>query len=111
VQGNIEGEMGPDDEAEPDTVSGVDGAFLRFQERVQRMPEQVLRCVLPSVFSMLAHVVVIRFYRLPGIESPAPLWISSDQIESSSIPKCTLCGSSKDVEFQVSPPISCSTRH
>ncbi|KAK4704293.1 hypothetical protein P7C70_g1916, partial [Phenoliferia sp. Uapishka_3] len=73
-----------EDADEPDTTSGVDKAFLIFQERVERFPEQVLR-----------------FYRLPGVEEPEPLWCSSQHIAPHDVPACSLCGGPRQIEFQI----------
>lgn len=73
-----------EDAAEPDTKTGVDRAFLLFQERVERLPEQVLR-----------------FYRLPGVDNPEPLWVSHTKIRSQDVPLCPLCSAPREVEFQV----------
>lgn len=83
VQSGIEGEMGPDDEAEPDTVSGVDGAFLRFQERIQRMPEQVLRYVLPSPSFPPSLLTLSRTVSIDFQVSTVPLLCGSHRIRSS----------------------------
>ncbi|SCV73135.1 BQ2448_7060 [Microbotryum intermedium] len=68
----------------PDTRSGVDKAFLTFQERVERVPEQVLR-----------------FYRLPGVEDPQPLWANNERVTWDQVPPCPLCGAKRQVEFQI----------
>ncbi|GAA6014555.1 hypothetical protein JCM10207_001643 [Rhodosporidiobolus poonsookiae] len=79
-----EKEEGTEDAAEPDTKTGVDSAFLIFQERIEREPKQVLR-----------------FYRLPGIDDPQPLWASKDKIRPEQVPTCELCRSERKVEFQI----------
>ncbi|GAA6018811.1 hypothetical protein JCM11491_006872 [Sporobolomyces phaffii] len=77
----IEGE----DADAPDTVSGVDKEFLVFQERIEREPNQVLR-----------------FYRLPDVEAPEPLWTSSKKIDPLvDVPACPLCQGPRQVEFQI----------
>ncbi|GAA6062743.1 hypothetical protein JCM10212_000383 [Sporobolomyces blumeae] len=76
-------EGGEDAEA-GDTVSGVDKEFLAFQERIEREPDQVLR-----------------FYRLPDIDNPEPLWASKDKISPNDVPLCDLCGVPRQVEFQI----------
>ncbi|KDE03276.1 hypothetical protein MVLG_06233 [Microbotryum lychnidis-dioicae p1A1 Lamole] len=68
----------------PDTQSGVDKAFLTFQERVERVPKQVLR-----------------FYRLPGEEEPQPLWANKKKVTSDQVQPCSLCGAKRQVEFQI----------
>lgn len=94
-----------EDAAEPDTSTGVDAPFLRFQERVQRLPEQVLRCARFFVFGLELETedFARRFYRLPGVEQPEPLWISSTKVLPAQVPACPLCGSPRDIEFQVRP--------
>ncbi|GAA6055021.1 hypothetical protein JCM3770_006698 [Rhodotorula araucariae] len=79
-----EAEEGTEDAASSDTKVGVDRAFLQFQERLEREPKQVLR-----------------FYRIPGVEDPQPLWASSKTISPSEVPPCELCRSERKVEFQV----------
>ncbi|KAI5475609.1 programmed cell death protein 2 [Pseudohyphozyma bogoriensis] len=79
-----DGEEGGEDAAEPDTATGVDRAFLIFQERVERLPEQVLR-----------------FYRLPGVEDPEPLWVSSKKVKADETTPCPLCHGPRKVEFQI----------
>ncbi|BGP51410.1 hypothetical protein JCM10450v2_007352 [Rhodotorula kratochvilovae] len=79
-----EAEEGTEDAASSDTKTGVDRAFLQFQERIEREPKQVLR-----------------FYRIPGVEDPQPLWASSKTISPSEVPTCELCRSERKVEFQV----------
>ncbi|GAA6037721.1 hypothetical protein JCM8097_002307 [Rhodosporidiobolus ruineniae] len=79
-----EKEEGTEDAAEPDTKTGVDSAFLAFQERIEREPKQVLR-----------------FYRLPGIEDPQPLWASSTKIRPEEVSTCELCRGERKVEFQI----------
>ncbi|BGP27466.1 programmed cell death protein 2 [Rhodotorula toruloides] len=77
-------EDGTEDAAATDTKTGVDSAFLHFQERIEREPKQVLR-----------------FYRLPGVEDPQPLWASEDKIRPEQVPTCELCRGERKVEFQV----------
>ncbi|GAA5891598.1 hypothetical protein JCM8208_007334 [Rhodotorula glutinis] len=79
-----ENEEGTEDAASADTKTGVDRAFLQFQERLEREPKQVLR-----------------FYRIPGVDDPQPLWASSKTISPSEVPTCELCRSERKVEFQV----------
>ncbi|GAA5881280.1 hypothetical protein JCM1840_003843 [Sporobolomyces johnsonii] len=79
-----ENEEGTEDAGEPDTATGVDRAFLEFQERIEREPKQVLR-----------------FYRLPEVEDPQPLWASSVKIRPEDVPACELCSGPRQVEFQV----------
>ncbi|GAA5911382.1 uncharacterized protein JCM6883_000076 [Sporobolomyces salmoneus] len=79
-----EAEGGGEDVDAPDSVSGVDKEFLIFQERIEREPRQVLR-----------------FYRLPDIETPSPLWTSKKKIDPSSVPPCELCRGPREVEFQI----------
>ncbi|PRQ71050.1 Proteophosphoglycan ppg4 [Rhodotorula toruloides] len=79
-----EAEEGTEDAAATDTKTGVDSAFLHFQERIEREPKQVLR-----------------FYRLPGIEDPQPLWASEDKIRPEQVPTCELCRGERKVEFQI----------
>ncbi|GAA5963445.1 hypothetical protein JCM21900_004646 [Sporobolomyces salmonicolor] len=79
-----EDEEGTEDAAEPDTTTGVDRAFLEFQERIEREPKQVLR-----------------FYRLPEVEDPQPLWASSVKVRPEDVPACELCSGPRQVEFQV----------
>ncbi|GAA5827890.1 hypothetical protein JCM11251_007718 [Rhodosporidiobolus azoricus] len=79
-----EKEEGTEDAAEPDTRTGVDTAFLTFQERIEREPKQVLR-----------------FYRLPGIDDPQPLWASATKIRSEEVPTCELCRGERKIEFQI----------
>ncbi|KAK4052334.1 hypothetical protein OIO90_004415 [Microbotryomycetes sp. JL221] len=84
----VDGKTDRGDAAEPDTETGVDSAFLRFQERLERLPEQVMR-----------------FYRLPGVEQPSPLWANATPIAPGDVPSCSLCGSSRQVEFQIVSPL------
>ncbi|GAA5861960.1 hypothetical protein JCM8547_001539 [Rhodosporidiobolus lusitaniae] len=84
AQPAAEKEEGTEDAAEPDTKTGVDRAFLAFQERIEREPKQVLR-----------------FYRLPGIEDPQPLWASATKISSEQVAPCELCRGQRKVEFQI----------
>ncbi|GAA5980943.1 hypothetical protein JCM11641_005493 [Rhodosporidiobolus odoratus] len=77
-------EEGTEDADEPDTKPGVDAAFLAFQERIEREPKQVMR-----------------FYRLPGVEDPQPLWASSRKIQPSEVPTCELCRGERKIEFQI----------
>lgn len=42
-----------------------------------------------------------RFYRLPGVEDPQPLWASEDKIRPEQIPPCELCRGERKIEFQV----------
>ncbi|KAJ8291956.1 hypothetical protein OF846_004739 [Rhodotorula toruloides] len=79
-----EAEEGTEDAAATDTKTGVDSAFLHFQERIEREPKQVLR-----------------FYRLPGIEDPQPLWASENKIRPEQVPTCELCRGERKVEFQI----------
>ncbi|KAM0747495.1 hypothetical protein T439DRAFT_328733 [Meredithblackwellia eburnea MCA 4105] len=72
------------DAIEPDTATGVDKAFLVFQDRIERVPEQVLR-----------------FYRLPDVEDPEPLWVSSKKLDENQIPPCSICGGVRKIEFQI----------
>ncbi|KAM0786150.1 hypothetical protein ACM66B_006958 [Microbotryomycetes sp. NB124-2] len=73
-----------EDAAEPDTRTGVDSAFLRFQERIERLPEQVLR-----------------FYRLPDVDEPEPLWANERKVAREDLAACPLCGGRRQIEFQV----------
>ncbi|GAA5930610.1 uncharacterized protein JCM15063_002413 [Sporobolomyces koalae] len=68
----------------PDTISGVDKEFLAFQERIEREPKQVLR-----------------FYRLPDVEEPEPLWTSKKKVNASEVPPCELCRGPREIEFQI----------
>ncbi|GAA5888397.1 hypothetical protein JCM6882_008605 [Rhodosporidiobolus microsporus] len=79
-----EKEEGTEDAAEPDTKTGVDTAFLTFQERIEREPKQVLR-----------------FYRLPGIDDPQPLWASATKIRPEEVSTCELCRGERKIEFQI----------
>ncbi|GJN93790.1 hypothetical protein Rhopal_006848-T1 [Rhodotorula paludigena] len=79
-----ENEEGTEDAAATDTKTGVDRAFLAFQERIEREPKQVMR-----------------FYRIPGVDDPQPLWASSKTITPEEIPTCELCRAERKVEFQV----------
>lgn len=79
-------ELSAEDTAEPDTRTAVDGAFLKFQERLYNEPDQVLRY----------------YYREKETE---PLWVSDEKkSRPTSIPKCS-CGAERKVEFQIMPPI------
>ncbi|KPV72014.1 uncharacterized protein RHOBADRAFT_65678 [Rhodotorula graminis WP1] len=80
----LDNEEGTEDATSADTKTGVDRAFLQFQERLEREPKQVLR-----------------FYRIPGVDDPQPLWASSKTISPSEVPTCELCRSERKVEFQV----------
>ncbi|GAA5839051.1 hypothetical protein JCM9279_002577 [Rhodotorula babjevae] len=80
----LDTEEGTEDAAATDTKTGVDRAFLQFQERLEREPKQVLR-----------------FYRIPGVDEPQPLWASRKTISPSEVPTCELCRSERKVEFQV----------
>ncbi|BGP58028.1 hypothetical protein JCM8202v2_005685 [Rhodotorula sphaerocarpa] len=77
-------EPGNEDVDAPDTRTGVDSAFLIFQERIEREPRQVLR-----------------FYRIPGIDDPQPLWASHRKITPEQVPTCELCRGERKVEFQI----------
>ncbi|GAA5862083.1 hypothetical protein JCM3774_006167 [Rhodotorula dairenensis] len=77
-------EAGSEDAEAPDTRTGVDSAFLIFQERIEREPKQVLR-----------------FYRIPGVENPEPLWASNRKIGPEQVPTCELCRAERKVEFQI----------
>ncbi|BGP19873.1 hypothetical protein JCM10213v2_008004 [Rhodosporidiobolus nylandii] len=79
-----EKEEGTEDAAEPDTKTGVDNAFLIFQERIEREPKQVLR-----------------FYRIPGVEDPQPLWASAQKIRPEEVSTCELCRGERKIEFQI----------
>ncbi|KAK4048399.1 hypothetical protein OIV83_004745 [Microbotryomycetes sp. JL201] len=75
---------GAEDAVEPDTKTGVDSTFLRFQERIERLPEQVLR-----------------FYRLPDVQDPEPLWANESKVSPDDLPACPLCGGPRKIEFQI----------
>ncbi|GAA5956870.1 hypothetical protein JCM8115_003847 [Rhodotorula mucilaginosa] len=77
-------EAGSEDAEAPDTRTGVDSAFLIFQERIEREPKQVLR-----------------FYRIPGVEDPQPLWASNRKIGPEEVPPCELCRAERKIEFQI----------
>ncbi|GAA5990371.1 hypothetical protein JCM10908_007340 [Rhodotorula pacifica] len=77
-------EAGSEDAEAPDTRTGVDSAFLIFQERIEREPKQVLR-----------------FYRIPGVDDPQPLWASNRKIGPEQVPTCELCRAERKIEFQI----------
>lgn len=64
------------------------------------------RVSLSRSFGTSPHLVqpadsYVSFYRLPEIELPQPLWVSSDRVVLSQIPLCSLCGGTREIEFQV----------
>jgi pre-rRNA-processing protein TSR4 len=76
-------EEGDDDLAlEDETETEVDKQFLKFQKRIERDPEQVLR-----------------YSRTSPDENEEPLWVS-DIGKDPEIPNCP-CGSKRTFEFQV----------
>ncbi|KAJ3104303.1 Programmed cell death protein 2 [Phlyctochytrium planicorne] len=72
-----------------ETETGVDKAFLKFQKRAEREPEQV-----------------IRLGRLepPNGEPERPLWVSDIDIPDNISP-CPYCSSSRTYEFQIMPQL------
>ena len=70
----------------------VDKAFLKFQKRTSRFPDQVLR------YSRLE-----RDDDTHDIDSE-PLWIS-DQQKAKLIPNCIKCGGERSFEFQLMPQL------
>ncbi|GAA97242.1 uncharacterized protein L969DRAFT_606840 [Mixia osmundae IAM 14324] len=69
---------------EPDTDTGVDGAFLRFQHRLSNEPEQILR------------------YNRAFEGSVEPLWVSSTgKPKPEAISTCPICDGARTCEFQI----------
>lgn len=66
----------------------------------------VSRCRRWCVGEALTPIAISRFYRLPGVEEPEPLWVSSARITPEQVPVCSLCGGRRKVEFQVRFPSS-----
>ncbi|KAJ2160231.1 hypothetical protein GGF46_002440 [Coemansia sp. RSA 552] len=76
-------------EAAEDSHVEVDPAFLSFQRRVSRNPEQV-----------------IRYARVPGVDEPEePLFVSDAgrPVEGVDVADCEQCGAARQFEFQVMP--------
>ncbi|KAI9596358.1 programmed cell death protein 2 [Syncephalis fuscata] len=74
-----------------DTEVHVDAAFLAFQRRIARYPDQV-----------------IRYARVEYTKTPAqPLWVSDIGMpsETSDIVACSHCGAERTFEFQILPQI------
>ncbi|KAJ2451383.1 hypothetical protein EV183_003660 [Coemansia sp. RSA 2336] len=71
-----------------DSEVEVDPAFMKFQKRIQKNPDQVLR-----------------YARIPDSDETAkPLFVSdSDQPQTENIPACASCGATREFEFQIMP--------
>ncbi|KAJ1858622.1 hypothetical protein GGH12_000545 [Coemansia sp. RSA 1822] len=68
-----------------DSETEVDAAFMEFQRRIQRDPDQVLR-----------------YARAPDAETE-PMLLVSDSGAPTDIPACEACGAQREFEFQVMP--------
>jgi pre-rRNA-processing protein TSR4 len=69
-----------------DSKVGVDKAFLTFQQRILRSPDQILR------------------YARVDENPTEPLWVS-DLGRPTTIPPCEHCGSERTFEFQILPQL------
>ena len=83
----------PDDEIAEDSEVDVDKAFLKFQKKISREPEQVLRYARVS-------------YEPEGSD-PQPLWASNEgkPNEATDIGPCAACGGRRTFELQVMPQL------
>lgn len=80
-------------ETEKEVKETIDGEFLRFQKRLRRAPNQVVRYL---------HNVGLVDER----EIAEPLWCSTNQRPTpEQIPPCPNCGSKRVAEFQIMPQI------
>lgn len=75
-----DGETYAPEEYEKDSIRGVDPAYVKFNKRLQRSPEQCVR------------------YRFNG----EPVWPNSSKPE---VPVCSRCGSSRVLELQLMPAL------
>lgn len=81
----------PDSEEAYETIGNGDAAFLEFQRRLEREPEQVLRYT--------------RNKDDPTGHIPSPLWISErNRLNSTDVPPCA-CGAARELEMQVLPTL------
>eukprot|EP00842_Homolaphlyctis_polyrhiza_P000176 jgi/Hompol1/1159/HPOL_004473-RA len=76
---------------EDDTTVDVDDAFLKFQRRIARMPEQVIR------YARVANDADRR-----GLE---PLLVSDLVFAPEGVPACPYCHAERSFEFQVMPQL------
>ncbi|KAI9010657.1 programmed cell death protein 2 [Hyaloraphidium curvatum] len=83
----------PAEEEAEDSEVGVDKAFLKFQKRISREPEQVLRYTRVSYDS--------------DAQDPQPLWASEQDRPDpdTDIGPCPSCGARRTFELQVMPQL------
>lgn len=88
-----EGEAFPDEEVAEDSEVDVDKTFLKFQKRISREPEQILRYARVSYDE--------------EAQDPQPLWANADDRPDAGadIGPCQLCGAKRTFEMQVMPQL------